>query len=275
MNRLALSVLLLIGLLLRGEEIVATVDDVKITREEFLSRLMEWAGKPVLREMIDTILVEREAEKEGIKVSPQEVQMRVEAFRRISVPPGVDFEKDLLENGTTLARITNNFRLGILLEKIIAKQDNFTVSKEEIEAEFKKISKERKVRMILVKSEDDLITVQAKLKEGAFSFAELAEKYSIDEASKAKGGDIGYIRRGMLPPYLEEVIFGLKVGGVSEPIWTKYGFYFFKVEEERNAELTPQLRAELEQMILSAKVGLRRFQVMEELRSKAKISEFL
>jgi foldase protein PrsA len=254
-----------------GQEVVANVDGVKITKEEFLEKLKKWAGEAVLMGMIDDILVEREAQKEGVSATEEEVKMRVEIFRRLNVPPGVDFQQDLINNGTTLARITDTFRLGVLIEKIIAKREKITVSEEEIKEEFKKISKERRVRFIITKSEEDAIALQQKFSEGSFSFSELAKKYSQDPESREKGGDIGWIRRGMLPPYFEDVVFKLKIGKVSEPIWTRYGFYFFMVEEEREGQLTPQIRAELQQTILTAKIGLRRFQFVDELRQKAKI----
>ena len=266
-----LGIIFLITFSCLGQEVVATVDGVKITKEQFLEKLKKWAGDVVLMGMIDDILVEREAQKEGVSVSDDEVKMRVEIFRRLNVPPGVDFKQDLINNGTTLAHITDTFRLGILIEKIIAKRENITVSEDEIKEEFKKISKERKVRFILTKSEEDVIALQQKFNEGSFSFSELAKQYSQDPQTREKGGDLGWIRKGMLPPYFEDVIFKLKIGKVSEPIWTRYGFYFFMVEEEREGQLTPELKAELRQTILSAKIGLKRFQFLDELRRKAKI----
>lgn len=266
-----LGIIFLITFSCLGQEVVATVDGVKITKEQFLEKLKKWAGDVVLMGMIDDILVEREAQKEGVSVSDDEVKMRVEIFRRLNVPPGVDFKQDLINNGTTLAHITDTFRLGILIEKIIAKRENITVSEDEIKEEFKKISKERKVRFILTKSEEDVIALQQKFNEGSFSFSELAKQYSQDPQTREKGGDLGWIRKGMLPPYFEDVIFKLKIGKVSEPIWTRYGFYFFMVEEEREGQLTPELKAELRQTILSAKIGLKRFQFLDELRGKAKI----
>jgi len=270
-NLFLLSILLLCLFPCFGGEVIATVDDVKITEEEFLNTLKKWAGEPVLKEMIDNILVEKEANKEGITVTPEEVQLRVDVFRRINTPPGVDFQQDLINNGTTLARLTNAFRFGLLLDKLVAKRDDITVSDEEIQDEFKKVSQERHVRCILLKSEEEALTVYQKLTQGSFTFAELAEKYSQEPQSKEKGGDLGWVRKGTLPPYFEEVVFRLKIGDVSDPIWTRYGFYFLKVEEERTAQLTPEIKEELRQMILSAKVGLRRFQLLDELRSKAKI----
>lgn len=254
-----------------GEKIIATVEGVQISEEQFLNNLKKMAGEPILKEMIDNILVEKEAEKQGITVNPEEVQMRIDIFRRLNTPPGVDFQQDLINNGTTLARLTHAFRLGLLLDKLVAKRDNITVSDEEIQKEFEKISQERFVRCIMLKNEEEAISFYKKLTEGSFSFEELAEKYSQEPQSKEKGGELGWIRRGTLPPYFEEIIFNLKLGKVSDPIWTRYGFYFFTVEKERTVQLTPQIKEELKQTILSAKVGLRRFQILDELRSKAKI----
>ncbi|MBC7328593.1 peptidylprolyl isomerase [bacterium] len=268
-----LILLVFISLLIHcfGQNIVATVDGVKITEEEFLNDLKKFAGEPILKEMIDNILVEKEAQKEGISITPEELQIRLEIFRRLNTPPGVDFAKDLLNNGTTLARLTNAFRLGLLLDKLVAKKENITISDEEIENEFKKVNKERHTYCILVKTEEDALTVHKKLTEGSYTFSEVAQQYSQEPESKAKGGDLGWIRKGTLPPYFDQVIFSLKKGEISDPIWTRYGFYFFKVEEERTIQLTPQIKEELRQSLLTAKVGLRRFMLLDELRSKAKI----
>lgn len=272
MRRILFATFLLIYFIPYSQgKIVATVDGIQISEEQLINNLMKLAGEPILKEMIDNILVEKEAEKEKITVTPEEVQMRIDIFRRLNTPPGVDLQQDLINNGTTLARLTFAFRLGLLLDKLVAKRENITVSDIEVENEFKKISKERFVRYILVKSEEDALSLGQKLREGSFSFQELAEKYSQEPTSREKGGELGWVRRGTLPAYFEDVIFNLKIGQVSDPIWTRYGFYFLKVEKERDTEFTPQIREEIRQTILSAKVGLRRFLLLDELRSKAKI----
>ncbi len=59
---------------------------------------------------------------------------------------------------------------------------------------------------------------------GRASFAELAAKFS-DCSSAKKGGDLGAFGRGAMQRPFEEAAFGLKVGELSEPVWTDSGVH--------------------------------------------------
>lgn len=59
---------------------------------------------------------------------------------------------------------------------------------------------------------------------GEASFAELASKYS-DCSSAKKGGDLGTFGRGAMQKPFEEAAFSLKVGGLSDPVWTDSGVH--------------------------------------------------
>lgn len=68
-------------------------------------------------------------------------------------------------------------------------------------------------------------------------FAKLAKKYSEDEATKNKGGDLGFFSSGRMVPAFEEVAFNLEPGKISEPIKTPYGFHLIKVTEKKEGGL--------------------------------------
>jgi peptidyl-prolyl cis-trans isomerase C len=68
-------------------------------------------------------------------------------------------------------------------------------------------------------------------------FGALAYELSEDPY-KVKSGDLGYIHRGQFDPReLEDVVFGLKEGGVSEVVRTIHGFHILKAGEKRPEEL--------------------------------------
>jgi peptidyl-prolyl cis-trans isomerase D len=81
-------------------------------------------------------------------------------------------------------------------------------------------------------------------------FAQLAQKESSD-ATAAKGGDIGWITAGQMPPPMEKVLFGLAQGAVSDAIETPAGYQIFKVEDIREEktltlkEATPEITTKL------------------------------
>jgi len=82
-------------------------------------------------------------------------------------------------------------------------------------------------------------------------FAALAKRESNDPTA-AKGGDIGWVAAGQLPPVMEKTIFSLSKGAVSDPIESPTGFQIFKVEDikeektltlkEASAEITKTLK---------------------------------
>jgi NIMA-interacting peptidyl-prolyl cis-trans isomerase 1 len=59
---------------------------------------------------------------------------------------------------------------------------------------------------------------------GGASFAELATKYS-DCSSAKRGGDLGPFGRGAMQKPFEDAAFALKVGEMSEPVFTDSGVH--------------------------------------------------
>ena len=69
------------------------------------------------------------------------------------------------------------------------------------------------------------------------NFAELAQTYSEDPGSKTRGGDLGLIdNRRRLPQDIDSLVFSLKVGQVSEPVKSQFGWHLFLVTEEKEFE---------------------------------------
>ena len=53
------------------------------------------------------------------------------------------------------------------------------------------------------------------MKAGA-DFAELATKYSEDESSKVKGGDLDFFPQGQMVPEFDKAAFSMKPGEISD-----------------------------------------------------------
>lgn len=67
-------------------------------------------------------------------------------------------------------------------------------------------------------------------------FAKVAKEDSEDPESAARGGDLGYVLRGVAPPELEKAAFSLGVGDTSGTIYTESGYNIIRVTEKRAAE---------------------------------------
>ena len=108
-------------------------------------------------------------------------------------------------------------------------------------------------RHILIKtselvSENEARDRLVKLKEridNNTDFAELARLQSED-GSAARGGDLGWLSPGDTVPDFEKAMDALKLGQVSEPVRSPFGWHLIQVLERRNQDLSqqqPRLRA--------------------------------
>ncbi len=66
-------------------------------------------------------------------------------------------------------------------------------------------------------------------------FAELARTYSADRGSAERGGDLGWVRPGMMDETFEQVMNATPTGQVSEPFRTPFGWHIVQVVERRDA----------------------------------------
>ncbi len=63
-------------------------------------------------------------------------------------------------------------------------------------------------------------------------FAKLAQELSEDPGSAREGGDLGYFPKGGMDPDFEAAAFALKVGEMSGPVKSIYGYHVIKREPE-------------------------------------------
>lgn len=74
---------------------------------------------------------------------------------------------------------------------------------------------------------------------GNAEFAELAKEHSDDPGSREKAGDLGFFSRGTMDEALENAVFSMEVGEVSEPIRSQYGFHLVKLTAVQPSRVKP------------------------------------
>jgi len=97
--------------------------------------------------------------------------------------------------------------------------------------EFTRQEDEVRASEILVPSLKEAKKIIGRLGKGE-GFAELAAKYSL-APSATKGGDIGYLTRDSLPPYLTKAIFSTPLGNISQPIKGDDGYHILLVTDRK------------------------------------------
>ena len=80
-----------------------------------------------------------------------------------------------------------------------------------------------KAKHILVKQEFEAKDILKKLEEGK-SFEVLAKEHSLCP-SNVEGGDLGEFGKGSMVQSFEDAAFELKVGQISGPVRTQFGYH--------------------------------------------------
>ena len=105
------------------------------------------------------------------------------------------------------------------------------------------------------------------------SFTKFALRYSIDDKTKSKGGELGPYRKGLVVPEVDAVLHTLKLGMVSAPIKTDNGYYLVMLtpldEAVIQADLAKQER--LRQELLADKRRKQFEEVIADIRANAAV----
>jgi len=107
--------------------------------------------------------------------------------------------------------------------------------------------------------------LRAKLAAGA-DFAAIAKTDSDDTGSAAQGGDLGEFRRGMMVPPFEQAAFSLKVGEISQPVKSPFGYHIIVVQEHKLKTLADS-KEDIEKAIRPEMAR----KAVEDMRAKANV----
>ena len=110
-------------------------------------------------------------------------------------------------------------------------------------------------------------SVEAMLKAGE-NFEELAAKYSDDTSTKDKGGDLGFFERRQMVKEFDEKAFSMKVGEISEPIQTNFGFHIIKLTDKMEYPTFTSEEQQLKDMFKKQRFQIEYNALIDTLRKK-------
>jgi peptidyl-prolyl cis-trans isomerase SurA len=111
--------------------------------------------------------------------------------------------------------------------------------------------------------------MRAQIERGSASFEALARQYSED-GSAAQGGDLGWVNPGAFVPEFEQAMNRLPVGGLSQPVSSRFGVHLIEVVERRETTLdAKQLREQARIALREQKFEEAYLEWAKELRARA------
>jgi peptidyl-prolyl cis-trans isomerase C len=204
--------------------ILARFDGETITKDDFLKKVgtlpkaLQRVAMSKKEDLIEDMAAEhfllKEAERQGLEREPDVKEMLQKAHQKIIIAKLVDKEVDK--------------RIAISDEDV---SQYYEFHKEEFVTPLL-----LNASHILVPTEEEAIAVKATLDTGV-DFEEVAKQRSTD-ATAQRGGDLGYFQRGQFAPEFERAVFELKIGEISGPVRTRFGYHVIRL----NDRVEPKIR---------------------------------
>ncbi len=243
----------------QNEEVLATVNGKKITQADLANRLetfrntdaetLDTIKQEILDQLITDILLEEFIDRQGLVVAPEEIEREVNQVRSNITSnqkdSGQSLEKVLASIGSNMSEFKRSIKHSLALEKYFYnKLDDKTLekyfdgNKSLFNGESVKVShilidtRNMKTQEELSHALEQIKSIKKEIDQGA-AFDEMAKKHS-DCPSAQNGGDLGFIqRKGNLARSFSDAAFSLRIGQVSEPVQTEYGYHLIKVTEKK------------------------------------------
>jgi len=244
------------------DKIVAKVDNYIVLRSDLENAFMEAQRNPqaklercdVLRQLVIEKVLLAKAEIDSVVVSEDEVNANLD--RRLQYFITTYGRENIEEQfGKSVEEFRDELRDDIR-EQLTAQQMQQTITADvkvtpaEVKQFFKNIpqdslpfySTEVTVGQIvklptISKDQKDivrkkLLDIRERIINGE-DFGELAEEFSEDPGSAAKGGELGFMERGQLVPEYEATALQMQPGEISQPVESQFGFHLIQLIERR------------------------------------------
>ena len=238
--------------------------------------------KNALEQAISTELLFQEGMKLKNKDLEQQIDKEYKKFKA-SFPKDEDFQLALTQRNMSEKSLRKKIEKGISIQNLIEDKvkKNISVSEEEVKS-FYTTNKDKfldpesvKASHILIKIAKDvdkaeeekaLKKIEGLLKRAkkGEDFAALAKENSEDPSAAQNSGDLGYFNREQMVPEFSKAAFALKVGVISDPVRTSFGYHIIKCEDKKAERVIPYEE-------VSTKIG----QYLEGKAMQAKISEYI
>ncbi|MFH1072327.1 MAG: peptidylprolyl isomerase [Nanoarchaeota archaeon] len=233
------------------QELAALVNGEKVTLAELDS---QYSSLPetykqlttkidLLNQIIEEKLLLQEVAKNKISVTDDEVTTALDNLLVKNKITRDQLEESLQLQGTTLQEFMEVFKKRLLISKYF----NETILKqvrvaEQDSQDYYDMNKDLFVQPeqvnashILLNTSAEADKIYADVKNGA-DFEEQARKYSIDPSAQYNGGNLGFFSKGMMVKEFEDAAFALKVGEISKPVKSQFGWHIIKVYDKKESQ---------------------------------------
>ncbi len=290
------------------DKVIAVVNDLIITQAEMarilmpvynayskelngekLKQKMLEAEDEALNQLVEQKLILSEARRRGVEAPDEEVSERLDEMKsRFSGEE--KFSQALLQDNITLPELREMIREDVIRSILVQRELGWRVSMTPTEirryydehTEAFSTPESARVRGVLIRkgqegrSDEDARFLVEKVRDllaSGASIKELAREYS-DGPDALNDGDMGLIERGDMLPAIDEAIFSLTPGCVSDIVESPLGFHIFTIEARQPERVMgfEEVKDGIREVVYRAKIQESMKAWIRELKRDAYIS---
>jgi len=233
--------------------VLVQVNNHKLTAREFSEKLasnlegydtllakdthiVDFAKNKIVEDFVHAALISGWAERNGFKVTNEEVQAEVLKIRE-NYPDDASFKEAISSSQVSMESWQNQIKSRLLQKKVFQNLATKTQppTEEELRSYYNtnketfKRKAQVRIRQIVFDNEDAANRLYHSLSP-SMNFADLAKQYSVAPEAK-DGGDVGWIEKGTLDVF--DKAFNMRVGQRSGVLKSPYGYHIFEVTGKR------------------------------------------
>ena len=234
------------------ERLVAMVNGAEISQGQLAAECLSRHGTAVLETLVNKQIISQACQRQGIAVTPQDVDAEIDAMsRRFNVPRDKWIELIQQERGITSAQYAEEIVWPMIALRRLARAGIEPTPEEITKAFDNQFGPAVKARIIVVRSPAEAEKLRAQVLAAPDDFGALARQHSIDVGSASANGWVQPVRRHSGEPQFEAAVFGLEPGGISTVVQVADQFIVVKCEghlpaaEVKLDDVRPRLAEEL------------------------------
>jgi parvulin-like peptidyl-prolyl isomerase len=222
--------------------------------EERRRELMATAGRTVMAEMYEELLLLSRGDQIGAKTTEVDIDEAVSNMReRMGLLEDEAFHRSLEAAGLTESSLRERLRRNLLVQEVIGREVTSKISfdEEELRRIWRENPDEFKVAaavrlqdvVVLTEGQDPAVVAETarqvhKEMAAGEDVAAVARRWAA-EGKTTQMVDLGWVEVGDLDPLLERAAWSLPPGGVSAPVEGRGGLHLLRLVERREAAVRP------------------------------------
>lgn len=248
--------------------------------------------RQLVERLVDEELQGREAVRSNINVTAEEIEAAVERVAKQNDVTVQQLFDEAQKNGLGIAEYRQEIRRQLLDAKMLNLriQGRLRIGEDDMRSAYRRVSQEERKKLEFraawirfqipagggaLESERVQQTaagVAARARAGA-DFAELAQTYSSDPATREQGGLLASMQPGQLPPEVDAALFTIEPGEVTAPVRVGDAWLVLKLVERAPSEIPEfeKAKQQLQTRVYAEKMDAARRQWLADLRKRTHV----